>query len=85
MLHVPTVTEVEIRCEHCAVRHPERKAPLLATRRGPEILEPVRLDGRTAKRLGIPRSGLFWARPAVRDGCAALRCRRCKTLTLLPI
>lgn len=75
---MPTAVEVEIRCERCAQRHPDRKAPLLATLRGSELLEPIRLTVKQSRRLGVPRSGLFWRRPVYDlDGRAVLRCRRC--------
>lgn len=82
MARVSTTAELEIRCRRCAVRHPARKAPLLATVRGTEVLLPVRMDGAQAKRLGIPRAGLFWRKPTFDpEGRAVLRCRRCGQVT----
>lgn len=67
----------------CARKH--ARAPLLATWHGTRLLQPVRMDSAQARKLGIPRSGLFWAEPVVNpDGEAVLRCRRCGTVRLVP-
>lgn len=80
------VAESEVRCERCANRHPTRKPPLLATVRGTEVLAPVRLEQRDARRLGIPRGGLFWRRPPLNpDGEWVLRCRRCGQVRLFRV
>lgn len=80
------IEETEIRCERCAREHHGRRPTLLATVRGREVLQPVRLDRFAARRLGLPRAGLFWRRPAVnQDGRYVLRCRRCKTVRLLAV
>lgn len=73
-----SVTETEIRCAACAAAHPGRRAPLLATIHGHVVLVPVRLSQRDARRLNVPRSGLWWQKATVDDaGRAILACRRC--------